>query len=65
MLGVKGENDLKHKEHSLKESVSDYEIQHPSEWLTPLDNPKKEAQFLFSKNSVETIIEILWNIGYR
>lgn len=65
VLAIKGEDDLKHEKHDLKENVSDYELQHPSEWLTPLDNPKKEAQFLFSKIAVETIVEILWNLGYK
>lgn len=65
VLAVKGENDGKHDKHDLKENLSDYELQHPSEWLVPLENPKKEAQFLFSKNSVGTIVDILWNLGYR
>lgn len=64
MLGVKGD-DSKHDNHDLKGTMSDYELQHPSEWLVPLDNPKKEAQFLFSKSAVETIVGILEDLGYR
>lgn len=65
LLLVKEEKDTKHEDHTLKECISDEELQHPSVWLTPLDNPKKEAQFLFSETAVETLVEILENLGYR
>lgn len=65
VLAVKGESDSKHENHDKKDAVSDYELHHPSEWLSPLDNPKKEAQFLFSKIAVKTIVKILFNLRYR
>uniref|UniRef100_A0A1Y1N7L4 CTCHY-type domain-containing protein n=2 Tax=Photinus pyralis TaxID=7054 RepID=A0A1Y1N7L4_PHOPY len=49
----------KHLAHLSTASISDYLLMHPSELLHPLDNPKKEAQFLFSHTAVKTLVEII------
>lgn len=62
---IVGTNYLEHKNHNVKKNVCDYELHNPSTWLNPLDNPKKEAQFLFSRTAVQTIVDILSNLGCR
>lgn len=59
------ENKSEHTKHTFKEKVTNYELLHPSELLVPLDNPKKEAQFLFSKVAVKTIVDILANLQLK
>lgn len=54
----------KHKGHDLFKKVSDYYLDHPSEFLRPLDDPKKEAQYLFSKSSVKAIVNILRELNF-
>ncbi|XP_068914450.1 rRNA N6-adenosine-methyltransferase ZCCHC4 [Tenebrio molitor] len=49
----------KHENHELVKGVTDYQIDHPSEFLPPLEDAKKEAQFLFSEASVKVIVEML------
>ncbi|KAF5299422.1 hypothetical protein FQA39_LY11568 [Lamprigera yunnana] len=49
----------KHNRHKICTNISDYVLTHPSEFLAPLENPRKEAQFLFSKVAVQTIIDII------
>ncbi|XP_064213339.1 rRNA N6-adenosine-methyltransferase ZCCHC4 [Tribolium castaneum] len=55
----------KHTEHNFVTTVSDYEIAHPSEFLPPLEDAKKEAQFLFSLTSVRVIVDIFKSLNYR
>jgi hypothetical protein len=45
--------------------VTDYQIEHPSEFLPPLEDAKKEAQFLFSEASVKVIVEMLKQLNYQ
>lgn len=54
-----------HEEHDVKDGVTDYELEHPSEFLTPLDDSKKEAQYLFSKKCVKSIIGMLQDLGKK
>lgn len=54
-----------HKHHNLIQGISDTQLNNPSKWLPPLDNSKKEAQYLFSKKSVEDIVNIFKLLGYR
>ena len=49
----------KHNNHDLLENLSDYQMTHPSEILKPLENSKKEAQYLFSKKAVSDIVNLL------
>lgn len=56
---------IKHKDHKLINSLSDYQISHPTEILPALENPKKEAQFLFSQSAVKTLINILNDLNYK
>lgn len=55
----------KHHEHIIKIDIADYHLSRPSEFLDPLDNPKKEAQYLFSRIAVETIVNILCERNVR
>ncbi|KAF7273449.1 hypothetical protein GWI33_013841 [Rhynchophorus ferrugineus] len=54
-----------HTSHSLVKNVSDYQLEHPSEILKPLDNPKKEAQYLFSKQSTKSIVQFFKDLKYK
>jgi len=51
----------KHEAHTIAKNISDHALAYPSELLEPLDNAKMEAQFLFSKIAVETIVDIIQN----
>jgi hypothetical protein len=55
----------KHKDHEIRQNISDYLMTHPSEILKPLENSKKEAQYLFSKKTVTDIISILIHINAK
>lgn len=55
----------KHEGHEVKKGVSNDELLHPTEFLTPLENTKKEAQFLFSKTAVQTMVSILKDMKFR
>ncbi|XP_014600984.1 PREDICTED: zinc finger CCHC domain-containing protein 4 [Polistes canadensis] len=49
----------KHSDHKMTIGLTDYQMHHPTELLKPLENSKKEAQYLFSKKSVQDIINML------
>lgn len=49
----------KHIDHEITENLTNYQMHHPTELLKPLENAKKEAQYLFSKKSTEDIINML------
>ncbi|XP_043265568.1 rRNA N6-adenosine-methyltransferase ZCCHC4 [Colletes gigas] len=55
----------KHKDHSIKENVTDYRMKHPTEILKPLENSRQEAQYFFSKKSTEEITNILVKLGAK
>ncbi|RZB94444.1 zinc finger CCHC domain-containing protein 4 [Asbolus verrucosus] len=55
----------KHMEHQFVKNVTDYQCSHPSEFLPPLEDAKKEAQFLFAKSSVDAIINIFNHLNYK
>ncbi|KAJ8951551.1 hypothetical protein NQ318_020424 [Aromia moschata] len=55
-------NNEKHVDHNLLKGINDHQINHPSELLPALEDAKKEAQFLFSKSSVETLVNIFRNL---
>ncbi|KAK9883556.1 hypothetical protein WA026_001734 [Henosepilachna vigintioctopunctata] len=54
-----------HKDHDVIENISDYQLEHPSEMLKPLEDSKTEAQYLFSKKCVENFIGILKGLQYK
>lgn len=58
LLICKNEED-KHKDHEIKEGLTDYEMKHPTEILKPLTNSRQEAQYFFTKKSTEDIVDIL------
>ncbi|CAH1966976.1 unnamed protein product [Acanthoscelides obtectus] len=53
----------KHDGHSLLETISDHQLDHPLEILPALEQDEKEAQYLFSQASVDTIVSIFKNLG--
>ncbi|XP_011165314.2 rRNA N6-adenosine-methyltransferase ZCCHC4 [Solenopsis invicta] len=55
----------KHTDHEVTENLTDYQLHHPTELLKPLENAKKEAQYLFSKKSTENIINMLSKLGAK
>lgn len=55
----------KHDTHKITEHLTDYQMTHPTEILKPLENAKKEAQYLFSKKSVEDITNMLVKLGAK
>lgn len=57
----KTEKDMtnKHKNHDIKEGLTDYQLKHPTEILRPLENSRQEAQYFFTKQSTEDIVNIL------
>lgn len=56
---------FKHTKHNLLQGLTDYQLNHPSEILLPVENSKKEAQYLFSKSSIQTIVNIFSDLGYK
>ncbi|KAL6262811.1 hypothetical protein P5V15_005601 [Pogonomyrmex californicus] len=54
-----------HIDHEITEHLTDYQMHHPTELLKPLENAKKEAQYLFSKKSTEDIINMLLKLGAK
>lgn len=53
----------KHNGHQITENLSDYQMTHPTEILKPLEDSKKEAQYLFSKKAVKDIVDLLINLN--
>ncbi|KAK2579936.1 hypothetical protein KPH14_007616 [Odynerus spinipes] len=49
----------KHKDHNITIGLTDHQMHHPTEVMKPLENSKKEAQYLFSKKSVKDIVDML------
>lgn len=54
-----------HMDHEIIENLTDYQMRHPTELLKPLENAKKEAQYLFSKKSTKDITNILLKLGAK
>ena len=55
----------KHKDHDIKEGLTDYEMKHPTEILKALENTKQEAQYFFTKKSTEDITNMLVELGAK
>ncbi|VEN51993.1 unnamed protein product [Callosobruchus maculatus] len=55
----------KHEDHHILENITDYQLEHPSEILPPLEQNKKEAQYLFSSASVAAIVNIFKKLEIR
>lgn len=49
------------KDHRVTMSLTDEQLTHPSSWLPTLENDAVEAQYMFTKKSVGTILGILKN----
>ncbi|XP_017775093.1 PREDICTED: zinc finger CCHC domain-containing protein 4, partial [Nicrophorus vespilloides] len=50
---------VKHQKCNTVFGVSDDQMKRPTEMFQPLENDKTEAQYLFTKDTVKTIVEIL------
>ncbi|XP_029034666.2 rRNA N6-adenosine-methyltransferase ZCCHC4 [Osmia bicornis bicornis] len=55
----------KHKDHEIKEGLTDYQLKHPTEILKPLTDSRQEAQYFFTKKSTEDIVNILLKLGAK
>ncbi|XP_012280842.1 zinc finger CCHC domain-containing protein 4 [Orussus abietinus] len=55
----------RHKDHEKSTNLTDYLMHHPTEILRPLEDTKKEAQYLFSKKTVENVANILLKLGAK
>ncbi|XP_015176615.1 PREDICTED: zinc finger CCHC domain-containing protein 4 [Polistes dominula] len=49
----------KHSDHTMTVGLTDHQMYRPTELLKPLENSKKEAQYLFSHKSVQDIVTML------
>ncbi|XP_021923855.1 zinc finger CCHC domain-containing protein 4 isoform X2 [Zootermopsis nevadensis] len=63
ILLISNEIAKKHDEHDVTFGISEYLLTHPSELLKPLENAKKEAQYLFSSHATRTIVNIARCLG--
>ena len=50
---------IKHRNHDLQKCLTNYQMTHPTEFLKPLSNAKKEAQYFFSEKTTEDIAQML------
>ncbi|CAH2048888.1 unnamed protein product, partial [Iphiclides podalirius] len=53
------------KDHKVVTSLTDEQLANPTTWLPPLENDQREAQYLFSKKSISTVLGILKNNNIR
>lgn len=53
------------KDHRVMMSLSDEQLQFPSSWLPTLENDHQEAQYIFAKKAVTTVLGILKNNNIR
>ncbi|XP_039301090.1 rRNA N6-adenosine-methyltransferase ZCCHC4-like isoform X2 [Nilaparvata lugens] len=59
------EEQNKHAEHSVKNNVTDYQLTHPSQLLLLQSDSKREAQFMFSVNTVDVILGGLKALNFK
>ncbi|PSN36470.1 Zinc finger CCHC domain-containing protein 4 [Blattella germanica] len=64
-LCLKSKVSENHPEHDVKMDISDYYLNHPSELLRPLENAKKEAQYLFSSSATKVIVNMVKKLGIK
>lgn len=55
----------KHEDHELTCNLTDEQMKNPTSILKPLSNPKKEAQYMFSKKSTVDIVDMLVAAGAK
>lgn len=49
----------KHHDHQVTSALTDYQMTHPTEFLKPLEDAQKEAQYLFSKKCTQEVVEMI------
>ncbi|KAI5631189.1 putative n6-adenine methyltransferase domain-containing protein [Phthorimaea operculella] len=59
LISAQGRKHL--KDHRVFTGLTDEQLSRPSSWLPTLENDEKEAQYIFSKKSVSTVLGILRN----
>ncbi|KAM7158372.1 rRNA N(6)-adenosine-methyltransferase ZCCHC4 isoform 2-T2 [Molossus nigricans] len=55
----------KHREHPVVGDVSVAQLKRPSQLLSPLENKKTNAQYLFADRSCQFLIDLLSTLGFR
>lgn len=55
----------KHERHKLLTGITDSQMMNPTKILSPCEVDKSEAQYWFSKSTIEDIVKILENLQYR
>ena len=57
------EEAAQHANHRLVKKITDRQLRRPTELLTPLEDPKLNAQFLFDERSAGVVGKILADLG--
>ncbi|XP_045429554.1 rRNA N6-adenosine-methyltransferase ZCCHC4 isoform X2 [Pipistrellus kuhlii] len=55
----------KHREHQVMGDISVTQLKRPSQLLSPLENKKTNAQYLFADRSCQFLIDLLSTLGFR
>ncbi|XP_036186346.1 rRNA N6-adenosine-methyltransferase ZCCHC4 isoform X4 [Myotis myotis] len=55
----------KHREHQVMGDISVIQLKRPSQLLSPLENKKTNAQYLFADRSCQFLIDLLSTLGFR
>lgn len=55
----------KHRDHLITHGITNHQLKYPTEFLSSLENCKKEAQYFFTKNCIKDLIDIFKILGYR
>lgn len=59
------DDNLKHKSHEITSCLTDEQMRNPTILLKPLDNSKKEAQYLFSKKTTADLTDFMVKDGAK
>ncbi|KAF6133802.1 zinc finger CCHC-type containing 4 [Phyllostomus discolor] len=54
-----------HQEHRVMGDVSTTQLRRPSRLLSPLENKKTNAQYLFADRSCQFLVDLLSTLGFR
>lgn len=55
----------KHRGHQVMGDISVTQLKRPSQLLSPLENKKTNAQYLFADRSCQFLIDLLSTLGFR
>lgn len=54
-----------HQEHQVVGDISTTQLKRPSQLLSPLENKKTNAQYLFADRSCQFLVDLLSTLGFR